>query len=614
MKISFIQKIPITTFLFGIVLLGYLFFAFSHLGSFVTADEGQWTYERIPQYFDAWRRLDLADTFINDKPGVTLALVNPVAVLLYPDSEDHCVEGKDRTITCNTDASSSLYQAFRIPIVLMNGLILIFLFFVIGRITNPWIALWSTLLIGLSPPLVGISQIVNPDALLWSLTSASLLSFFWWLKSGSRWAVGYTGVFLGLALLSKYVAVILIPFYLGAVILRCVLLGDDELPEPRATLLRDLKALAISVSIALFILVSFLPALLIHTARIGDFLGTIEGKGWLGGIGSVPLFVFLIDTYFFQSRGLLAARHLCQRCQDFFSLLTVVLFGIFVAVVLLRQMFPEWSIFTVVRFDQKELSTAAALLGRTLTWYEAVQLNLTPVVYALTPITLIGFFLLASEMHRKRLSSYYFFAVSITLFVIFYEAILLYTDVSATIRYSIVLYPLFGFLGALGFWHVSRRLPLKHREVWVTIFLLGGSFISLYSIKPFYFNYTNMLLPKAHVVTDAWGYGGYEAAQYLNSQPGAKDMTVWADYYGVCEFFVGKCLTAYSFDQTAVRPDYYVLTRRGRIRYWSRYPTWEERSGLKAYQYYDKPNPEWELTIGGNSQNKVRVVKVQDEQ
>ncbi|MEK9174182.1 MAG: hypothetical protein AAB845_02855, partial [Patescibacteria group bacterium] len=478
-------------------------------------------------------------------------------------------------------------------------------------ITNPWISLWSSILIGLSPTLIGITQIVNPDALLWSLASASLFSFFWWRKSESRLAVFCTGLFLGLALLSKYVAFSLILFYLGVVILRFLILGDDELPTPRETLLRDLKMLALSTALALVILVAFLPALILDTDRVGDFLATVEGKGFLFGLGTLPFLAFLLDTYFWKSKGLLVLRRFCQRFQDFFSLLPVVLFGLFVLVILARLAFPEWDVLTVVRFDQKELTNALDILGRPLTWYEAVLLNMTPVVYALTPVALVGLLGLALQMHKKKLSSYYFFAITISIFVILYEAILLYTNVLATIRYSVILYPLLGFLSALGFWHLSRRLPFQKKELIVTGVLFIGMCISIVGIKPFYFNYTNFLLPKTHIVTDAWGYGGYEAAAYLNSLPEAKDITIWADYYGVCEFFVGRCLTAYNFDQEAVKPDYYVLTRRGRIRYWSRYETWERNSGLVAYKYYDKSDPAWQLIMASNPQNYIKVFKVE---
>ncbi|MEP7162262.1 MAG: hypothetical protein ABI747_00650, partial [Candidatus Moraniibacteriota bacterium] len=124
-------------------------------------------------------------------------------------------------------------------------------------------------------------------------------------------------------------------------------------------------------------------------------------------------------------------------------------------------------------------------------------------------------------------------------------------------------------------------------------------------------NYMNGFLPKKMLLTDSWGYGGYEAAQYLNALPDAKNLTVWSDYYGVCEFLVGKCLTAYSFDGSKIKPDYYVLTRRGRIRYMSRYDRWEEKSGLIAYQYYDRPDPDWAVIIDGRPGNFVKVVKVQ---
>ena len=112
------------------------------------------------------------------------------------------------------------------------------------------------------------------------------------------------------------------------------------------------------------------------------------------------------------------------------------------------------------------------------------------------------------------------------------------------------------------------------------------------------------------LIHDAWGYGGYEAAQYLNSLPDAQQLTVWIDYYGVCEFFVGKCLSAYTFDPSIIQPDYYVLTRRGQIRYISRADRWERLSGLTAYKYYNA-NSEWLLAIDNRLGNFIKVVKVE---
>jgi hypothetical protein len=80
---------------------------------------------------------------------------------------------------------------------------------------------------------------------------------------------------------------------------------------------------------------------------------------------------------------------------------------------------------------------------------------------------------------------------------------------------------------------------------------------SIFLISPFYFSYTSELLPKNYIINGAWGYGGYEAAQYLNSLPNAKDTTVWVDSYGLCEFFVGKCIHKAKVDTTKYKIDYY---------------------------------------------------------
>jgi hypothetical protein len=124
---------------------------------------------------------------------------------------------------------------------------------------------------------------------------------------------------------------------------------------------------------------------------------------------------------------------------------------------------------------------------------------------------------------------------------------------------------------------------------------------------------SNTLLPKDALIADAWGYGGYEATEYLNALPNASELTVWSDYYGVCEFFVGRCLTAYTFDGTQIQPDYYVLTRRGEARYMSRFDRWERLSGLTAHRYYRQTAipPVWSLELDDRPGNYVKVFRVQ---
>ena len=66
---------------------------------------------------------------------------------------------------------------------------------------------------GLSPVLLGISLIINSDALLWILTALSTLSLFVFLKNNERKFLILSGFFLGLSVITKYVANILFVYF-----------------------------------------------------------------------------------------------------------------------------------------------------------------------------------------------------------------------------------------------------------------------------------------------------------------------------------------------------------------------------------------------------------------
>lgn len=587
---------------------GYLFFGFAHLGSFVTADEGHWIYERIPNYWEAIHDHTWKKTFINDKPGVSVALAGLPGLLLNRESREHCQEDDQRIIVCDVAHSESLLRAFRSPLVLINGFLLVLLFFVLGRLVNPWVGLWSTILIGFSPPLIGISQIVNPDALLWSFGSVSTFAFFLSLKTGEKkWAI-FSGMLLGMALLSKYVALILWPFYFGVVLL--VFLVSENEETTQKSLRHNLKLWLILGGVVLLTVCFFLPAFVISPEYyLSKYLFSIENKQVFLILGLFSFAFVLSDVFLLKGRvfGFLRKRSVWVR--NTLPWITVFLGGVFLVIILLRSIFPEWDIFSRIPFDAKELTTAL-YYGVNLNFLEMVILEFSPLAFSLTPVVLIGLGCLCGYIWRQRHNLENFWVNIVALFVFLYTGTLIMTNVFTTIRYSILLYPFMGFLGAMGFWYVSGKWTSRWKYLLITIVIFMGSIASVFSVKPFYFNYTNMLLSKGSVLSDAWGYGGYEAAQYLNTLPDAKHLTVWADYYGVCEFFVGKCLTAYSFDGNSVKPDYFVLTRRGNIRYGSRFSQWEKKSGLTAYKYYVDTEPAWQLVIDGHPGNYIRVIEV----
>ncbi len=604
------------------VLGAYFFFGVQHLTKFVTADEHYWIYERIPQYWNALGQGKWEKTFINDKPGVSLALVSGIGLLFEPEPAKHFSESADRLLHYDISGTESLLLAFRLPILIANGFLLLFLFWVIGRLTDPWIALWSTLFMALSPILTGVSQIVNPDALLWSLGTASLFSYFALLKLKEKKFLWFAVLFTGLALLTKYVALMLLPFFLLLTVFRFLTAPETSESSPLRQLLKQGVVSWITVLVGAFaILCLFLPALLSDTKYVAELLITVNNKVEIGLLGGGLLALLLIDMFALESRLLFALRRMLARAGGTLRIMPLLFLTIFIGLVIARNFFPGWDIFALIPFDIKDLSNAR-YYATVPNFFEAFIMEWNPIVFSLTPIMLIAFLAMLATMLRKKPPHHAFIAYSLLLFGIIYAALLIFANVLATPRYGIILYPLIAFLAALGIWQLcchpesvegpqQKKMSLPHAKLVATAVIFLGSLMSLAAIKPFYFNYTNFLLPKSALINDAWGYGGYEAAQYLNSLPDAEHLTVWIDYYGVCEFFVGKCLNAYTFDQSIVKPDYYVLTRRGKIRYMSRYARWERLSGLTAYRYYDIPDPDWQLLIDNRPGNFIRVVKVQ---
>ncbi len=176
------------------------------------------------------------------------------------------------------------------------------------------------------------------------------------------------------------------------------------------------------------------------------------------------------------------------------------------------------------------------------------------------------------------------------------------------VRYAIVLYPLVMVMAALGIFdlvNVSSRVSKNMALVGVFIVLFAVA--SLWSVKPFYFNYASPLLPQERLVAGAWGYGGYEAAQYLNSLPGAQNLTVWSDYNGFCQFFVGKCVKGNkelkSWTKEGKTVDYYVKTRRGSIMYED---VWQTLGNFQV-DLYDEPI--WQLFIDNRPGNYIKIFK-----
>lgn len=623
-----ITKNKAITFFVSLTFLIYLSFGLYHINRFETADEHYWVYYpnggRVFQYWDAVSKGNWAGTYVNDKPGITVALVSGLA-LLSEDGRGDLYQDFGKFHEYDPGLSMERYALYRIPILIFNGTLSFFFLWAIWKMTgNSWLALWSWILILLSPVLLGISQIVNPDSLLWPLATAVILSFLLLLQKQEKKFVFLTAVFFGLSLLTKYTAIILIPFFYlaGAVHLW---LNFEKIGESMSrSVISFFRSIVVIIACSSIVFAIFLPAVLADPSKLLKSTEMIRSSGVVGTILGILSVILLTDALFFGSRALSA---IIKRTIFFRNYLPKIICAVLIGI----------GIFTLINWGRRhglveELAAMSFDLERTsqfkkYDFYQQVLAQFRPLVFSLTPIVLLGIISVLARgilgrvnphtnstgIESKYLSvshdfngkigvgvKYSFLFLASLAFVVLFLSAMIQQKLLITFRYGIVLYPILSIMAAIGIWEVSQLLGGK--KALFTMIILTASVASLWMIAPFYFNYANNFLYSGRNIADAWGYGGYEAAQYLNSLPDAENLVVWPDYRGFCPFFEGKCFKGIKpFDPTDPEVDYFVKTRKGSNGSKDRWDT------LRREFLKDPKKPVWSMVIDGHPKNFIEI-------
>ena len=203
-----------TLFLVLFLTLAFFSFGFVRLGEYAAVDEPLWLYGRISHYWNNLSDGEFHKTDVSDKPGITVSLLSGSALLKYdPDDYDDVRHGGEVFINRNLDMAQ-FFAAFRFPILLFVTLLLPLLYFLLERTLGRGSALLSFALLTTSPILIGVTKIINPDALLWLFTTLSLVSYLVFQKRSYYRYLFLAGLFLGLALLTKYIANIVFVYLL----------------------------------------------------------------------------------------------------------------------------------------------------------------------------------------------------------------------------------------------------------------------------------------------------------------------------------------------------------------------------------------------------------------
>jgi len=515
-------------------------------------DEALWTFDRIPSFWKNIGERDWYGTRVSDKPGLTLATISGFGLLKIENPADY--DSKNISIK----KIENLNFSFRFPILVFFIFMLPILYFFIERLLGKKSAIFSIIFIGLSPILIGMIRIVNPDALLWIFTTISLITFLTFLEKKKDSAIIWSGIFLGLSLLTKYVSNFLYIFFLGLIFFKYIFSKSTE-KNIHLFFKKNLFSYAILIFISLSIFFLAYPATWIKPDRI--LIGTIFSQAFspIFPFFAIVLLASLIDTFFLKN---IILKNIFNFISKQKQKLVWVISGIFLSFlgIIFWNTYTESSLFDIANI----LSSPKSSYHHTdPLWF--MTTNFYPLIFGISPIVLVLIIYFLIKSFGKKIKNTINLRVSLYLiiFILLYYIGSVFSHVSATIRYQIMLYPLIFIIA--GIWLSFSMKKFKEKKYWFEVstfsLIIILSFV-LFNIRPFYFSYASSLLPqKYHIDYKDMGIGSYEAAIYLNALPNAKEMNIWSDKKGVCIFFMGECYS--EFDKNILKEsifDYYVIS------------------------------------------------------
>jgi 4-amino-4-deoxy-L-arabinose transferase-like glycosyltransferase len=591
-----------------IILISFLYFVFGfyHISKFAAVDEPLWTDGRISKYWNNIKEGEFEKTNISDKPGITLTWISGIG-LNWIDPRDYKSNQIAGEIINKVSNIEEMHYTFRTPILIFNFLMLLLIYALLKRLWNKEIAIISFMLMALSPILLGITRIVNPDALIWPFTTISLLSYFLYLKEEKNKYLYMAGIFLGFSILTKYIANIVYIYFLIIVFLEYIL-NSGKYASQNKYFKKSIADYLVLSFLSISVYYIFYPAAWIEIKYL--LAGTIFSqafKNFWYFFAAIFLFI-LIDAYLLKSK-------IITPILDFFtSFKTVIIktaFAVFLFFILIT-IFNVW--LDVKWFDYESIIASPKTAFRDAGFLGLFSANFYAMVFGIIPVALLAIiFLLSRNIFKKDTFSkktiYNFYLV---VFIIFYYLASSANLVSATVRYQILIYPLIFILAGAGIYELIKLTSKENEKFfyWSSLALIIFSIISLFFIKPFYFSYASSFLPQKYVLNlKDMGDGSYEAAQYLNQLDNAKNVTIWSDKKGVCLFFVGRCFVERDPENIEIF-DYLVLSS-GRESRTSRLISSRLVNGklysVRLDKLYADENAIYKLKIGNRPNNFVKI-------
>lgn len=594
-----------------------LFFSFGmyRLTEYAAVDEPLWFDGRISKYWKNIGEHDWKGTNISDKPGITVALASGPGLFFKTTKDYKTIHISGEVISLKNDVQS-FYLAYRLPLLIVITLLLPLLYFFLERLLGRRSALFSYILIATSPILVGMSKIINPDALLWLFTPLSLISYLIFLRRHSFRYLIFSGVFLGLALLTKYVSNILFVFFLGLIFLEYLYHPKNTTLAFAEYLKQSLKYLALLTFTALTTFYLLFPAVWVKPYKV--LTGTVFSQAFEK---VAPLFVvviafILIDQWWNKSRITTSLLNFIgTRAKYFLALFIGALFFGALAITVGNT----WSGMALYDFSSL-LSSPKTIAGKS-DFVGVFLTNFYPFIFGVTPLVFLSLFLAPLFFWKRSWHESTAFRTSfyLIIFILLYYLGTTVNNVAAIVRYQIILFPMAAIIAGITIEHVLVFIHRKMKVQKMPTPVFAGSVLVLFGFltlftTPFPLSYASSFLPaKYHIDVKDMGAGSYEAAAYLNSLPDAKNMMIWTDKDGVCKFFVGSCSRGRNYSMLRERELDYIVVSAGRESRTTKMMGGDianQKPGIIRFdRYYGRTNPVHEININERPSHFVKIFK-----
>ena len=599
---------PLITVL-GLTLV-FFTFGLQNLAHFAAVDEPLWLDGRIGKFWKNIKEERMDRTLVSDKPGITLVwATTPGLFLVAPkDYREARFEFQAKKPDVNIE---SYFFAFRFPLLLTITLLLPLVYIFLRLLIDRWPAVLGYAAITLSPILIGMSKIVNPDSLLWLFVLLSFLTYLIFLEKKAWRFVIISGIFLGLALLTKYVANFLIVYFFGYIFLFG--LWKNELnPKYVHTMF---QAFLLWIGIALALLYITVPAFWVEPTWLLTstlFSQAFEKVAWLF-IGLIT--VVLFDQYVLKDFIMLRFILLLNYLKRYLHKIIIGCFALFLFVVIINGLLG------MPLIDSVELLASPKSSYQIHTLTALFFTHFYPLLFGSAPLILVGILYMLWKTYRTPLTNHSTserLLLANVLFILLFYLGSTINHVALINRYQIMLYPLLALVGGIGlFFGVNTFLKQwektnQYHPGFLTVLICCSILLLTPLTTPFPLSYSSFLLPK-NFTTDIkdMGAGSYEAAEYLNSLPSAKTNAIWTDKNGVCKFYIGPCYDGLDFLKASKLNIRYLVLSSGRA---SRTSRFYERTEVLGYPeairldtYYNRTDPIHEILINSRPSQSVKI-------